>query len=181
MEGRANASSRPLARFVPSCGRRRTCRRVNRLFAAGFAVRSSCVLNNTRRVYMSSVVIALIEGLFEPWYRPGGGVVPVTYNRVARPAMIGTDISAISARLRILRESRGQNQTEFCKSVGLTKAAWNNYETGDRRLSLEAALTLCDETGVTLDWIYRGVKYGLPSALATAIHDIETGKKIHAA
>jgi transcriptional regulator with XRE-family HTH domain len=95
--------------------------------------------------------------------------------------MIGRDIDAISARLRALRESRGQNQADFCKSVGISKSAWNNYETGDRRLSLEAALQLCDETGVTLDWIYRGVKYGLPSALADAIHNVESGKQIHAA
>lgn len=40
--------------------------------------------------------------------------------------------------------------------VGVVRPAWTQYESGARRIHLDPALRLCNATGVSLDWIYRG-------------------------
>jgi hypothetical protein len=44
--------------------------------------------------------------------------------------------------------------------------AWNNAETGDNLIGIANAMKLCRATGVTLDWIYRGVRSNLPRLIA---------------
>ena len=56
----------------------------------------------------------------------------------------------------------------------MAPAAWNNAETGDARIGIELACHLCDATGLTLGWIYRGRKTGLPIEIAEAITRLET-------
>jgi transcriptional regulator with XRE-family HTH domain len=68
-----------------------------------------------------------------------------------------------SQRLRSLRMASGLKQVDFCRRVGLSAQAWNNYESGLRLISIESAIKVCLATNVTLDWMYRGVTLGLPA------------------
>lgn len=54
----------------------------------------------------------------------------------------------------------------FCQFVGITDQAWNNYETGRRRISIDEAMKIVAKTGAGLDWIYRGLEHTLPKHVA---------------
>ena len=47
------------------------------------------------------------------------------------------------------------------------------YEAGARALTIDAAQKICDEYGVTLDWLYRADRSMLPHHLAIEIARIE--------
>jgi hypothetical protein len=51
----------------------------------------------------------------------------------------------------------------------ISPQAWNNAETGDNLIGIGNAMKLCRATGVTLDWIYRGVRSNLPLLIAEEI------------
>lgn len=53
------------------------------------------------------------------------------------------------------------NQADWAAQHGFSKTRYNNWETGERRTSLECAEYLADRYGLTLDWIYRGRSDGL--------------------
>ena len=79
----------------------------------------------------------------------------------------------IAMRLRHAREALGVNQREFARRVNLKPNRYSQYETGARALTIDAAHRICDEYGVTLDWLYRGDRSGLPHHLALDIAQIE--------
>jgi transcriptional regulator with XRE-family HTH domain len=62
----------------------------------------------------------------------------------------------ISQRLLELREAYGLSQSRMAAMIGVTAAAWCNWEGRKKRIAIDAAIALCEKTGVTLDWIYRG-------------------------
>lgn len=72
----------------------------------------------------------------------------------------------VAVRLRLTREALGLSQARLCRLTGIAPNTWNNAETGDNMLGLANALRLCQVTGVTLEWIYRGNRFGLPQAIA---------------
>jgi transcriptional regulator with XRE-family HTH domain len=76
---------------------------------------------------------------------------------------------AIAWRLQITREALELSQAELCRRTGIGKAAWNNAETGDNRIGLDAALALARTFGIGLDWTYRGILRDIPSDLAKKI------------
>jgi transcriptional regulator with XRE-family HTH domain len=79
----------------------------------------------------------------------------------------------IGKRLRTLREALGYDQARaFCQFVGFSDQALYNYETGKRRISLDEAMKIVAKTGVSLDWIYRGVEYSLPVQLAENLRQV---------
>jgi len=39
---------------------------------------------------------------------------------------------------------------------------YSQYETGVQALTIDAALTICNEYGISLDWLYRGDRSRLP-------------------
>jgi len=84
-----------------------------------------------------------------------------------------TSLSMIAARLKWTRQAKGLKQASWCRLAGIEPQAWNNYELGIRRISLDQALKVCRVTGVTLDWIYRGVAAGVPVELATSLLELE--------
>jgi transcriptional regulator with XRE-family HTH domain len=63
---------------------------------------------------------------------------------------------AIAWRLKILRRKHGYTQAIIGEIAGVGRTAWGNYESGLRRIDLDAALALRRRFGVTLDWIYEG-------------------------
>lgn len=71
----------------------------------------------------------------------------------------------MARRLTTLREAFGPSQSEFCKRAEIKAPRWNQYETGARLITVEAALRLSDEFGVSLDWIYKGDAYFLSDGL----------------
>jgi len=71
-----------------------------------------------------------------------------------------TSVVEIAARLALTREALGKTQAELCRITGISTQKWNNAETGDNRISIPDATRLCRATGVTMDWIYRGVRQG---------------------
>lgn len=79
-------------------------------------------------------------------------------------------LEAIAERLKRTREAMGLNQAQWCRMTGLSPAAWNNYERGLNRISIDQALKVCQSTGITVDWIYRGLMSGgLPMHIQTAL------------
>ena len=72
----------------------------------------------------------------------------------------------IGARLRALREAlEAETQGEFARRHGFNRSQVNNWETGVRRIPVDAAERLCDAYGLTLDWVYRGKRDGLSDSL----------------
>lgn len=63
----------------------------------------------------------------------------------------------------------GWSQAELSRRTGISRQSWNNAETGDERISVDNAIKLCRVTGVTLDWIYRGMRWILPTEVAREI------------
>ncbi len=76
---------------------------------------------------------------------------------------------AVGERLRALRVSVTDNQSEFCRRVGIASNTWNQYEKAVSRPDLDRATQIVQTFGVTLDWIYLGDPSGLPHQLAVRI------------
>ena len=81
------------------------------------------------------------------------------------------DFIAIAGRLRRLREvlAPDMSQGEWANMHGFERTQVNNWETGARRISIDAAEKLCGRYGLTLDWIYRGRAEGLPDNLRKSL------------
>jgi len=77
-----------------------------------------------------------------------------------------TDLRAIGERIVQTREALDMSAADFARFVGFTTQALSNYETGYRRPNLDQAVQIVRRTGVTLDWIYFGVRSGLPMRIA---------------
>jgi transcriptional regulator with XRE-family HTH domain len=82
---------------------------------------------------------------------------------------MSSDRKAIAERLKLTREAVGLNQAAFARLTGIEPQAINNYENGLRGISVAQATKICIATGVSLDWIFRGIAAGLPINLATAL------------
>jgi transcriptional regulator with XRE-family HTH domain len=88
-----------------------------------------------------------------------------------------TAVEMIAERLRLTRAASGLNQAAWCRLVGINPQAWNNYEQARNRISLDQALRICSATGVTLDWIYRGIAAGLPISMASEIQRLDRDRR----
>lgn len=113
----------------------------------------------------------------------GGGFesIPPTMAQPARP----DSRDAIGARLRLIRlaygrligRERDMTQAEFSALCGVNRQAWNNAETGDFRLGLDNAMAVARRTGVSLDYIYFGLRDRLPHALAVEMEKLEAAPR----
>lgn len=88
------------------------------------------------------------------------------------PDDVGDLAADVGRRLSLVRRALDLNQQEFGARAGLSQPQYNQFETGKRRLSLDAALALCHVYSLTLDYLYRGDPSGLPYRLATRINEI---------
>lgn len=85
------------------------------------------------------------------------------------------DLAAdVGRRLGLVRRALDLNQQEFGGRAGLSQPQYNQFETGKRRLTIEAALNLCHVYSLTLDYLYRGDPSGLPYRLATTINQLRS-------
>lgn len=99
------------------------------------------------------------------------------------PVMVGneqTGTREVAARLKQTREALKLTQARLCRIADISTSAWNNYETADARIGVDQAIKLCQATGVTLDWIYRGIRSGLPSAILEGLTQLEREKRMSA-
>jgi DNA-binding XRE family transcriptional regulator len=73
------------------------------------------------------------------------------------------DPIAVGRRLLEIRLAWGYpNARDWSRFTGINHTTWKNWEVGDRLPSLQEALALCAKTGVSLDWIYRGLEHTNP-------------------
>jgi transcriptional regulator with XRE-family HTH domain len=80
--------------------------------------------------------------------------------------------ASIGHRLQLTRHALGLNQTEFAERARISRTAYNQYESGEKRPSVENAISLCDAYNLTLDWIYRGDPSGLRYQTAEALKSL---------
>lgn len=64
----------------------------------------------------------------------------------------------VGERIMEFRKSRGITQRSLAKTLGITREAVTQYETGVRMPRWEHAVMMCDAWGLSLDWIFRGDK-----------------------
>lgn len=91
----------------------------------------------------------------------------------------------IAARLRLIRLAYGDvqgyereiSQSEFARRCGIGVSNWNNAESGYNRIGVDTALAVCRRTGITLDYIYRGIEANLPRALAVAVERLQKNQR----
>ena len=88
----------------------------------------------------------------------------------------GREKAAIGARLILTRQVLGLDQTEFAKRAGIAKSTYNQYESGTNQPRIQEAHKICDQFGLTLDWIYRGDHSGLRYELANAIKNVRQAR-----
>ncbi|MFC4170072.1 helix-turn-helix transcriptional regulator [Teichococcus aestuarii] len=81
----------------------------------------------------------------------------------------------IAARLRAIRAELGMDQSAFAKWLGVNRTRYVNWENAENKPGEEAMVVLCDKTGVTLDYIYRGRLDAVPTALAIRLTAREQG------
>lgn len=89
-----------------------------------------------------------------------------------RPVNDPRDKVAIGNRLQLTREALGLTQRQFAQDAGLKPSAYNQYETGYKKPSVDAANALCDRYKLTLDWIFRGDASGIPYETAHTIQPL---------
>jgi transcriptional regulator with XRE-family HTH domain len=70
------------------------------------------------------------------------------------------ELAEVSKRLVLLRKAMvGVDhgaQARFARMMDIRQSAWSNYELGIRMICHEHAVRLCNRTGVTFDWNFRG-------------------------
>lgn len=58
---------------------------------------------------------------------------------------------------------------DLATSVECKANRWSQYESGERTITLEVAIRVADEYGVTLDWIYRGDRASLSQEMRVKV------------
>jgi plasmid maintenance system antidote protein VapI len=80
--------------------------------------------------------------------------------------MTDSPYKIIGGRLEQLRNLLSDlTQKEWAEKHGFTPTQYNNWVNGGRRISIDAAIVLCDTYGLTLDYIYRGRVDGVPQTI----------------
>ena len=72
---------------------------------------------------------------------------------------------SLANRLKLTREALEISAADLCKRIDVKQNRWSQYESGERRITTTVAIRMCDEFGLSLDWIYRGDPSSLPHSL----------------
>lgn len=86
------------------------------------------------------------------------------------PFPTGTDAASVAERLRMVREAMGMTSGDFARQAGISVSGYSQYETAERRCSLEAGIRLAHRYGLTLDWIFMGDHTSLSASLVDAMN-----------
>lgn len=79
------------------------------------------------------------------------------------------EIVKIGDRLRAFREALELSQSDLARAISVRANTYNQWENGKRLIDPLVASRLCDQFGVTMDWIYRGNMSSLPQHLAAKL------------
>lgn len=88
----------------------------------------------------------------------------------------GRSFLDIAWRLSVTLAALGMKQNALAKQCDFTTSQVNNWLAGTARPSIDAANRMCDDLGLTLDWIFRGDASKLDSDLRAKI--AEAGRAI---
>lgn len=80
--------------------------------------------------------------------------------------------SDIGARIAIAAVFMGVSRREFASRINASESGVSRWITGSKRITLDAALALRRETGLSLDWIYEGDPSNLPPGVASLVRDL---------
>lgn len=84
-------------------------------------------------------------------------------NRTRTKSAAMDRVENIAERLRRLRIAYGfERARAWCEWIDVPESVWNPFEKANRRISLDVALKVCQKTGASLDWIFRGLEHTLP-------------------
>lgn len=76
----------------------------------------------------------------------------------------------IGDRLRSVRLGfSDMNQRDWAEKNGFNTTQYNNWERGVRRIPVDEAEKLCQDYGLTLDFIYLGKRSGLSDTAAKVL------------
>lgn len=76
----------------------------------------------------------------------------------------------VGERLKALRLAMGEpNQKAWAARHHFNATQYNNWENGVRRIPVDSAEALCAAYGISLDFIYRGRREGLPETLSKVL------------
>lgn len=81
-------------------------------------------------------------------------------------------LKSIGRRLAETRQALDLTAAEVCRLISCKPNRWSQYENGERKITLEIANKLCDQFGLTLDWIYRANPANLPHNLALKLRKV---------
>lgn len=90
--------------------------------------------------------------------------------------------SELAYRLELSRKALGLSPTCMADLLGIGTNAWSNYINPEakagRRITVEKALILKNDLGLTLDWIYAGDRGSLSSDIAKKLREFERSGEV---
>jgi transcriptional regulator with XRE-family HTH domain len=79
-------------------------------------------------------------------------------------------------RLRLLREALGLTQASLCRETKIATSNWAVLENDQRPLTLHIARILHRHYGVTFDYLFLGIRSGLPVKLNSSMVEVEENR-----
>lgn len=92
------------------------------------------------------------------------------------PDDTGTFAKDVARRLLQYREILDLPQNAFAAAAQLSPQRYYQYESGVRLLTLNAAIKLCGQYNLTLDYLYLGDPSGLPNRICEQLKKIKINK-----
>lgn len=84
---------------------------------------------------------------------------------------------ATGRNLRLLRIALGRSVGEMAVALSVSASRLANWESGQHYPDPYVMYVACQETGVTMDWIYRGVRAGVSEKLAAGLREAEAAER----
>lgn len=85
-------------------------------------------------------------------------------------AKVEPEYPEIGARLVALRKAMSDlNQKDWAAKHSFNPTQYNNWEKGTRRITVDEAEKLCHLYGLSLDFVYRGIRDKLPENLRNVL------------
>jgi transcriptional regulator with XRE-family HTH domain len=86
----------------------------------------------------------------------------------------------VGRRLRAAIDILGLTQTDVAKTLGASPSKLGNWIRGDNYPSEWFVKQFCDRYGITTDWLYRGLVFGMDANLADALWKFERAPPVAA-
>lgn len=93
---------------------------------------------------------------------------------MVRPMQTSLEI-AIARRLKAIREELGLDVPAMAKALEVGRTRYLNWERAENLPNEQVMMRLCDHTGITMDYLYRGILDAVPMRLAIRVAAREQG------